>query len=68
MDILKDVLVEVAKTVANSTVVYLFSLLPAKKVQKKTTRSLSKKHGRPSNKRKIQEQPTHFGLVTKARC
>ncbi|MFB5934628.1 hypothetical protein ACE8FZ_15180 [Peribacillus frigoritolerans] len=53
MDLLKDVLVEVVKTVANSTVVYLFSLLPAKKVQKKTTRSLSKKHGRPSNKRKI---------------
>ena len=53
MDLLKDVLVEVAKTVANSSVVYLFSLLPAKKVKKKTTRSLSKKHGRPSNKRKI---------------
>ncbi|KON69793.1 hypothetical protein AKG34_14275 [Peribacillus butanolivorans] len=48
MDLLKDVLVEVAKTVANSTVVYLFSLLPAKKVKKKTTRSTSKQHGRPS--------------------
>lgn len=33
MDLLKDVLVEVAKTVANSTVVYLFSFLPAKKVK-----------------------------------
>ncbi|MFF2591189.1 hypothetical protein ACFVSS_25805 [Peribacillus butanolivorans] len=35
MDLLKDVLVEVAKTVANSTVVYLFSFLPAKKVKRK---------------------------------
>ncbi|MBK5483613.1 hypothetical protein JFV29_17335 [Peribacillus sp. TH16] len=49
MDLLIDVLVEVA----NSTVVYLFSFLPAKKVKKKTTRSTSKQHGRPSKKRKI---------------
>ncbi|MFU2018905.1 hypothetical protein ACM6Q7_28540 [Peribacillus butanolivorans] len=53
MDLLKDVLVEVPKTVANSTVVYLFSFLPAKKVKKKTTRSTSKQHGRPSKKLKF---------------
>ncbi|MFD4820448.1 hypothetical protein [Peribacillus butanolivorans] len=34
MDLLKDVLVEAAKTVANSTVVYLFSFLVKKSKRK----------------------------------